>query len=192
MDAEIFVISGTQGAGKTTVASLLAQSFQRGVHIEADLLQRMIVAGGAWPNPDATTAKQPDVTGEAGDQLLLRLHHACLLARSFVSHGFNAVIDDIVIGFRLNDLLGELGDEPFYFVMLLPDKEAVRQRELGRGSRLFEKWEWLDDEARQHTRRLGLWIDSSKQSPRETLEEIVARAGEALVQPATAKGGARV
>jgi chloramphenicol 3-O-phosphotransferase len=188
MEAEIFVISGTQGAGKTTVASLLARSFERGVHIEADLLQRMIVAGGAWPDPDVTTAERPDVVGEAGDQLRLRLHHACMLARSFADHGFTAVIDDIVIGERLDGLLDELDEKPFYFVMLLPDKEAVRRRELGRGSRLFERWEWLDDEARQRTRRLGLWIDSSRQSPRKTVEEILRRASEALVQPAIARG----
>jgi chloramphenicol 3-O-phosphotransferase len=190
MDAEVFVVSGTQGAGKTTVASLLAQSFPRGVHIEADLLQRMIVAGGVWPDAGATNASQPDVLGEAGDQLRLRLHHACLLARSFVSHGFSAVIDDIVIGKRLDDLLDELNGEPFYFIMLLPDTEAVRQRELGRGSRLFEQWEWLDGEARQRTRRLGLWLDTSRQSPRETVVEIVARAQEALVEPAIVRGGA--
>ena len=41
----IFVISGTQGAGKTTVAGLLARRFERGVHVSADTLQKMIVSG---------------------------------------------------------------------------------------------------------------------------------------------------
>jgi chloramphenicol 3-O-phosphotransferase len=149
----------------------------------------MIVSGGEWPDADSTNASQPDVPGEAGRQLRLRLHHACMLAKSFASQGFTAVVDDIVIGKRLDDLIEELDGERFHFVMLLPEKETVRERELGRGSRLFEQWEWLDDEARERTRRLGLWIDTSRQSPEETLAEILARRAEALVEPAMAKGG---
>lgn len=40
----IIVLTGIMAAGKSTVARLLAQRFVRGVYIEADALQRMIVS----------------------------------------------------------------------------------------------------------------------------------------------------
>jgi predicted kinase len=165
----LFVISGTQGAGKSTVARLLAERFQRGVWVSADALQRMIVAGGRWPNAQA-------MSGEAERQLHLRLKHACMLGLSFVDAGFTAVVDDIVIGSRVEHLLAELAGRRFVFVMLTPRLDVVRQREAGRGTRLWEQWEWLDDEIRTRTKRIGLWLDNSDQTPEQTVDAILARA----------------
>jgi predicted kinase len=165
----LFVVSGTQGAGKSTVARLLAGRFERGAWISADALQQMIVSGGRWP-------EAREMSAEAERQLRLRLRHACRLGRSFVEAGFTAVIDDIVVGERVEHLLAEMAGQPFVFVMLTPRPEVVRQREEGRGTRLWREWEWLDDEIRRRTRPLGLWLDSSDQTPEETVEAILARA----------------
>src|SRR5687767_1244947 len=101
----------------------------------------MVVAGGR--GPEGST-----MAPEAERQLRLRLRHACLLGLSFVDAGFTAVVDDIVIGSRVDHLLEELAGHRFVFVMLTPRLDVVRQRELGRGTRLWEEWEWLDDEIR--------------------------------------------
>lgn len=164
----LFVISGTQGAGKSTVAQLLARRFERGAWVSADALQKMIVSGGLWPEGVA-------ISGAAERQLWLRLKHACLLGRSFVEAGITAVVDDIVVGSRLDELLEHLAGARFVFVMLTPRREVVRERERGRGTTLWEQWEWLDDEIRTKTRRLGLWLDNSDQTPHETVDEILAR-----------------
>ena len=165
----LFVISGTQGAGKSTIARLLAERFERGAWVSADALQRMIVAGGRWPEGRA-------MSPEAEQQLRLRLRHACLLGRSFASAGITAVLDDIVIGARVDHLLEELAGSRFVFVMLTPRLEVVREREASRGTTLWEQWEWLDDVIRNGTRRVGLWLDTSELTPDETVDEILRRA----------------
>jgi hypothetical protein len=127
---------------------------------------------------------------DAERQLRLRLKHACLLGLSFVGVGFTAVLDDIVIGSRVDDLLEELAGHPFVFVMLTPRLDVVRQRELGRGTRLWEEWEWLDDEIRNRTRRIGLWLDNSDQTPEQTVDTILRLAGtEGLVEASSPPNG---
>jgi predicted kinase len=164
----LIVVSGTQGAGKSTVARGLAAGLERGAWVSADALQQMIVAGGRWPEGRA-------MSPEAAQQLRLRLHNACTLGLSFVAAGFSAVVDDIVIGERVDDLLEELAGRRFVFVMLTPRPEVVRERERGRGTRLWTDWEWLTEEIERRTRRIGLWLDTSDQTPAETVAAILAR-----------------
>ena len=172
----LFVISGTQGAGKSTVARLLAGRLERGAWVSADALQAMIVAGGRWP-------EGREMSPEAAAQLRLRLRNSCQLARSFVAAGFSAVVDDIVIGGRVEQLLDEMAGQRFVFVMLTPRGEVVRERERGRGTQLFVEWEWLIEEVEQRTRRIGLWLDSSEQTPEQTVDEILRRGwSEGLVE----------
>ena len=45
---EIWLITGIPGAGKSTVARLLAESFERAAYIEGDVLRGFVVSGGAW------------------------------------------------------------------------------------------------------------------------------------------------
>ena len=85
------------------------------------------------------------MSADAEQQLALRLKHACLLGRSFVAAGISAVVDDIIIGDRLDALLSELAGTRFVFVMLRPRLAVVQQRELGRGTALWQQWAWLDD-----------------------------------------------
>jgi chloramphenicol 3-O-phosphotransferase len=180
----IFVISGTQGAGKTTVASLLAARFERGAHVEADTLQKMIVSGCEWPEADVVTREAPEIRGEAGRQLRLRVHSMCLLGRSFFATGITAVLDDIIAGEQLVQLCSELRDVPFFFVMLNPDPATVRERERGRGTDLYMEWEWLTESIAASEPKLGLWLDTSKQTAEETVDEIMRRAwAEAIVEP---------
>jgi hypothetical protein len=93
------------------------------------------------------------------------------------------VLDDIIIGGALDDVREHFADQPVRFIMLRPSIDVVRQREIGRGTRLFEEWEWLDDVI-ERTPRVGLWLDTSQQTPEQTVDEIVRRAwDEALVAP---------
>ena len=166
----IIVVSGIQGAGKSTVARSLAERFERGVHIEADALQRMIVSGGQWPGEAGEPA------GEAARQLRLRLHNACLLARSFHAAGFTAVVDDIIIGERFDDLREELAGLAFRLVVLAPDVATVIARDEARENTVGEEWaRYLDDEQRRTMAGNGMWVDNSSQTPAETVDEVMSR-----------------
>ena len=59
--------------------------------------------------------------------------------------------------------------------MLTPRLEVIRERERGRGTALWQQWEWLDDEIRTRTRRIGLWLDTSDLTADETVDAILAR-----------------
>lgn len=166
----LIVVTGIQAAGKSTVARLLAERLTPGVHVEADALQKMIVSGRVW----VTEPGEP--RGEAARQLRLRLKNACLLARSFLDAGFNTVLDDIIIGDRYAHLQEDLAGTPFTLVVLAPRPDIVhQQRDPDRNKQpLGEEWaHYLDSALRDTITGLGLWLDTSDQTPEETVDEIV-------------------
>jgi chloramphenicol 3-O-phosphotransferase len=169
------VISGLPEVGKSTTARLVASRLDRGAHIEADRLQQMIVAGGVWPDGSEV------ISEEASTQLALRLHNACLLARSFLGAGFTAIVDDIVIADRLVQLLADLDGLPVRYVMLAPPFHHVRQRWIDMGSPFADAWSWIDEEIRLRTKRIGLWIDTTDLTPEQTADQILTRLDEATV-----------
>jgi len=156
------------------VSRLLAQRLDRGVHIESDLLQELIVSGGLWPDGEPRE--------EAMRQLRLRGRNCCLLADSFFEAGFSVVIDDVVMGARLGEFLANLRSRPLYFVLLTPRPDKVAERDAGRVEKhVFEKWGYLDAAMREETIKVGLWLDSSNLTAVETVDEILGRVAEAIL-----------
>ncbi len=174
-EGRIIVISGLPGAGKTTTARLLAETLPRAAHVEADEMHKLIRSGGLWP-------EARDMSGEAARQLRLRLHNACLLGRSFAAAGFDATIDDILIGVRIDHLREEMGGRPFHLVTLLPSFEAVVERWKAIGSPYVEAWSWMDAEIRERTERVGLWLDTTSMTPREVVVEIISHLDDSKVR----------
>ena len=163
----VIIVSGVPGAGKSTIAPLLAAEFDRAAHIEADALQHMIVSGQRWPGQEPAE--------EGYRQLRLRGRNACLLADSFRTAGFVPVIDDIVVGSRIDEFLGDLESRPVHLVLLLPDLDTLRRRNRERAKAdVFHESEALDGVAREERSAAGLRIDNSRQSPDETVDAILA------------------
>jgi hypothetical protein len=171
----IFLVTGAQAAGKSTVGRLLAERFERGAFVEGDLMWKLVVSGA-----HNMGAERP--TDEAVRQYLLRLRHGAMLADSLYENGFTAVHSDIVMGESLPAYIEMVRNRPLYVVMLYPSPDEVVARERARPKTAYRDlgptledavrtfYAWIDA-----TERLGLWIDSSAQTPHGTVDEILER-----------------
>jgi chloramphenicol 3-O-phosphotransferase len=166
--SSIILITGIQAAGKSTVAQLLAERLPRSVHVRGDLFRRMVVNGRA----DMT----PDPSPEALRQLELRYRLAAATADAYFEAGFTVVVQDVILGDHLARMAEMIRSRPLHIVVLAPSPEAVAAREAGRGKNAYRDWEirQLDQVLRDGTPRLGLWLDTSHQSPAETVDQLLA------------------
>jgi hypothetical protein len=166
----IYLVSGIQGSGKTTVGRLLAERFELGAFISADVLHNMIVAGGEFPDGPHPSPKQLH-------QLWLRGFNACLLADSFHAQGITSVIDDIVVGDRIGHFRDETKHRPLYLIQLLADVETANRRFYERGSKgPTEDTNVFLDRAIREGPQVGLWIEVGDRTPEEIVDEILERA----------------
>jgi chloramphenicol 3-O-phosphotransferase len=166
----VLLITGIQAAGKSTVAQLIAEQLPRSVHLRGDLFRRMVVRGRADMSPPPSA--------EAIRQLRLRHQLTAEVADRYFEAGFSVVAQDIVLGPHLADVVRHIRSRPLLVVVLAPQPDAVATREAGRAKNAYRGYTVtdLDTALRQDTPRLGLWLDTSRQTPEQTAAEIVRRA----------------
>jgi cytidylate kinase len=167
----VVVITGVSAAGKSTVAELLAQRFERGVHVRGDVYRRMVVAGR-----EEMTAEPSD---EALRQLQLRYRLGAETASAYHRAGFSVVVQDVIIGAALADYVEAIDAEPVVVVVLAPEPEVVAQRESGRNKTAyrdgFASVSALDRALREETPPIGLWLDTSNMTAEQTVDAIIER-----------------
>ena len=177
----VWLVTGAQASGKSTVADLLARRFERGVHVRGDQFRRWAVAG--WVPVD-----DPD-EDEARRLLDLRYRLSSTAAQEYASAGFTTVVQDNIYGVDVVHWLDRITDVPTHLVVLRPSVAVVEARDTER-RRTTGKIAYRDgftpeinDRHVAGTRSdLGLWLDTSAQSAAETVEEILARGDEARVR----------
>ncbi len=166
----LFVISGVSAAGKSTVARLLAERFERGVCVPGDAIRAMMVSGRADVRPDAEA--------EALRQLALRYAGALSVAEVFLTGGFDVVVEDVIIGPILREFLGLVPVPEFHLVFLDPDAAAIERRERERDRIAYGPGRWsvggLQALLREETDRIGLWLDTTGRSAEQTVEAILS------------------
>ena len=102
----VIVVTGVSTAGKSTVADLLARRFTRGVHVRGDTFRRMIVSG----RHEMNTPVSADTLG----QLSLRYELAGLVADRYTRDGFVVVLQDVIIGTAVQEVVDRLEARPRY------------------------------------------------------------------------------
>lgn len=91
MAAEVWLVTGAQGSGKSTVADLLARTFDRGVHVRGGQFYRWVLRG--WVG--FGDRSQP---AEARRLLELRYRLSALTAVEYATAGFTCVVQDNIYG----------------------------------------------------------------------------------------------
>ncbi len=178
--SSVWLVTGAQASGKSTVSDLLADRQHRAVHVRGAQFARWAVRG--W-----VPVGDPD-EAEARRLLDLRYRLSSTVADEYAVAGFTTVVQDNIYGVDVERWLERITTRPRHLVVLRPSVEVVtardreRQRTLGKIAYRGGFTPSANDEHVSSTRRdLGLWLDTSAQSAEETVDEILRRSGEALV-----------
>ena len=165
---QLYVITGIMASGKSTVAQLLAERFDRSVHLHGDFFRRSIVAGQAPMSPDPSE--------EQLAQLRLRYRLSAAAADAYVAAGFVTVWQDTILGPMLDEAIAMIETRPLSLVVLCPSADEVVRREQQRPKRGYGAFDpsQLDRVLRDETTKVGLWVDSTSMTPSETADYIVA------------------
>jgi predicted kinase len=172
----IVVITGSMASGKSTVARALAARLPRSVELCGDVFRRMIVGGRAEMSADPSD--------EALAQLRLRYELACTAAAGYAAAGFTVVYQDVILGPFLRQVVERLHAWQPGVVVLDPAPDILAARDRARGTDAYRSWrpDQMRRILREDTPRLGLWIDSSGQTPEQTLAAILADPAALLVR----------
>jgi adenylate kinase family enzyme len=163
----LVLVAGPPGAGKSTVGRLLAQTWDRAVHVHTDDLYAWIASGYIEP-----------WLAESHEQNVTIARTGARAADALADGGYTVVVDGVLSPWALDPYL-ELEREIAY-VVLRPTLEVAQRRAADRGEHRLKDLsvvgqmhsvfsEALLGDLERHV------VDSTIQTPEETATEIRAR-----------------
>jgi chloramphenicol 3-O-phosphotransferase len=167
--AAVVVVSGPPGAGKTTVARLLAEAVTPSVHLHTDDFWAFIRQGLI-----------PPYLPEAQNQNDVVMTVVATAAFGYAAGGYYVVVDGVIGPWYIDAFRGVASaapDIPLHYVILRPDRDTTLGRALDRGPGALTEREPV---LHMHGQFQGLGqyeayaVDSSVITPRVTVDIVQA------------------
>ena len=166
----VLLLNGMPGAGKTTVAHLIAMNVPKGAHINGDEIHNLVVGGRIHP------PGTPE--DEVQRQLMLRERNMALLADSFFESGVFPILDNCISKRRYLDYLtSRIRSRPIVMVVLAPPMEVALKRDKQRIEKTVARlYTDIYIEMCEELSKIGLWLDTQSMTPEQTAEVVLQQA----------------
>ncbi len=126
----VIFVTGSPGAGKTTLCEALAACFERALRIPFDDLREWVVNG---------IATSMDWTDETERQFQIAEEAACAVAKCYSRSGFTVLVDHCRNPERLDAVVSTyLADTPVLKVCLAPTVDTALARNRARTNKTFD------------------------------------------------------
>ena len=166
MSGSILLVAGPPGAGKSTVAGLVAARFERSVHLHTDDFYAWIARGYVEPwRPESLV------------QNLVIADAVASAAARFATGGYDVVVDG-VLGVWALEPWRALG-RPISYALLLPNAAVARERAVDRGEHPLKDLDVVDQMHAAFVAHLDGFdrhvVDSTSLTAEQTAAEIERR-----------------
>ena len=168
----IIFITGSAGAGKTTIGRRIAEHYPQSVHIKVDDLRESIVNGPATFGP---------WTEERMMKFQLARTTATYMAKLYATSGFVVIVDEVCVPESFAEQYGELfAIEAIHKVLLMPTLDVLatrlRHRSDPNAERLIEVGNpWLYSYLEPMSKVGWIVIDSSNLTIEQTAAAVLQR-----------------